>query len=447
MADLNDLIKSKKVKDFVRKEKNRPWTVTAALSPSDDIESKSTAIGPRAEAPTQRSLPSESKASLDLEIKRSQNVEQTKSERSQEAGQNVARTVAERSNNVAIEVETQPERRNKAGQNVARTVAERSQEAGQNVAINSESKIVDPTLLVGTQRRVFKYFFELAQQFASLKTPRLTLETMSASTGLSEMQVHSATKQLRQKCCIAISERKDGRGGWVEYSVNQQAFESWIRLESMQKRSQNVEITVAERSQEAGHKAVQTASSSSRDLYNKETTTTGNVGDFEFSVEVVAEFGLTASAIARCFELYPSIDREKMQDLINRFGQFMRTGEGKRVQNARGFFISLAKQLSEGITPLDHIETSEARLMRELVAKKKAQQAEVAQLEKEMRDFDFEEWWEELAPADRDALVKPNSISLSGSQSQKIMAKQVHAEKFWPERRTKTLSAATTADQ
>jgi hypothetical protein len=167
---------------------------------------------------------------------------------------------------------------------------------------------------------------------------------------------------------------------------------------------------------------------------------------FEFNMELVTEFGLTASAISRCLELYPTIDREKIQDLINRFGQFMRTSEGKRVQNARGFFISLAKQLSEGITPLDHIETSEARLMRELVAKKRAQQAEVEQLEKEMRDFDFEEWWSELALADRDALVKPNGVSPSGSQSQKIMAKQVHAEKFWPERKKQALSGAAAAE-
>jgi hypothetical protein len=193
-----------------------------------------------------------------------QNVEIMQNKRSQEPGQNVD-----------IKTETQPERRHKAIQNVEITQPERRHKAIQNVDIKTTALNCDPTLLVGTQRLVFKYLFELTQKFASLKTPRLTLESMSASTGLKEMQVHSATKQLRQKGCIAISDRKDGRGGWVEYSVIQHSFEMWIRLENNHKRSQNVEITQSKRSQEPGHKAIHEASCSSSDLnINNINTTT-----------------------------------------------------------------------------------------------------------------------------------------------------------------------------
>ena len=132
-----------------------------------------------------------------------------------------------------------------------------------------------------------------------------------------------------------------------------------------------------------------------------------------------------------------------MQDLLNRFAQYMRSSDGKRVQNARGFFISLAEQMSKGMTPLDHIETAEAILMRELVVKKRAQKAEQELLEKEMQDFDFEDWWSELLPQDRDLLVPPNNIALPGSSSQKLIAKQVHAEKFWPDRRVRVLKEST----
>ena len=356
------------------------------------------------------------------------NVARTQPERRDVGGQNVEITKPYRSQNAAVKIETQPERRDKGGQ---------------NAAIEILSQESDPTLLVGTQRHVFKYFFELAQKFASLKTPRLTLDSMSASTGLRETQIHSATKQLRQKGCIIISSRKDGRGGWVEYAVTQSAFDLWIRLENQHKRSQNEAGTESERSQQPGHKAIHEAPSSSRDLYIKNTTTTSDVEKFEFKLDQVSEFGLTASAVSRCFELYPNLENEKMQDLLNRFAQFMRSGDGKRIQNARGFFISLAEQMSKGMTPLDHIETAEAILIRELVSKRRAQKAEQDSLEKEIQDFDFEDWWSELLPQDRDLLVPPNNIALPGSSSQKLIAKQVHAEKFWPERRVRVLQEAS----
>ncbi len=204
---------------------------------------------------------------------------ETQPERSHKGGYNVEITEPKRSqeggHNVAIEKETQPERSHKGGYNVEITEPKRSQEGGHNVAIENRLSESDPTLLVGTQRKVFKYFFDISRQFASLRTPSLTLESISAATGLRESQIHSATKQLRKKNCIALTARKDGRSGWVEYSVNQRAFDLWIRLENAHNRSQNVEITELKRSQEGGHKAVHNAPySSSNDLYNKETTTT-----------------------------------------------------------------------------------------------------------------------------------------------------------------------------
>jgi hypothetical protein len=340
----------------------------------------------------------------------------------------------------------------KRSPNSVETVSERSPELGLN-SVGTESKRslngvenFDPAILIGREKQLLIFLFSECQRTGSLRTDPLTVERIRESLDVSTDAVKTATKRLISKGIISRSFRKNGRSGWVQYALPKTVHEKLLYLETVSKRSLNSVGTVSERRPEWGSEQGLNASSSSSILYNKETTTTGTVENFDFNMEPVAEFGLTASAISRCLELYPTIDREKIQDLINRFGQFMRTGEGKRVQNARGFFISLAKQLSEGITPLDHIETSEARLMRELVAKKRAQQAEVEQLEKEMRDFDFEEWWEELAPAERDALVKPNGVSPSGSNSQKIMAKQVHAEKFWPERKKQALSGAAAAE-
>ena len=373
---------------------------------------------------------------------RSQNVEQTKLE----SRDNVAKTESERSQqpgqNVAIDFETQPERRDKGGQNVAKTESERSQQPGQNVAIHPGLQMQDPTLLVGTQRKMFEYFFELAQQFASLKTPRLTLEAMSAATGQRETQIHSATKQLRQKGCIVISGRKDGRGGWVEYSVTQHAFDLWIRLENKQKRSQNVEITESERSQQPGHKAGHEPSSSSRDLIIKEqsTTTQTQAAISQIDLGPVQHLGITASVLARCIELYPSLQPEQLEVLAVRFAEFAKDPKNK-VQNARGFFISLAEQASKGQVPLDHIETSDERLMRLFVERQKEAKTRRAETEMAAQEFECEFWLESLTPEMKLTLIPESPILKVGSAAHQAMLKRHFIENVWPDRRKAILES------
>jgi hypothetical protein len=345
-------------------------------------------------------------------------------------------TSEQRSQNVEI---TQPERSRKGGQNVEITEPKRSQEAGQNVAMSAPASTGDPTLLVGTQRRVFEYFFDMCQKFASMKTPRLTLESMASATGLTESQIHSATKQLRQKNCITLSNRKDGRGGWVEYSVVQSAFELWFRLNTKHNRSQNVEITELKRSQEAGHKAGHEAPSSSRDLYLKETTTTREDYVSGLDLSSVEAVGITQSVISRCIDLYPGLQPEKLEDLIFRFGEYIKDPKN-RVQNARGFFISLAEQVSKGQIPLDHIETPSERLMREFVERKKEAKAKAQEIEQAALEFEFETWFEELTPEMKLKLVPETSMLKLNSAPHRAMLKGHFTSHVWPKRRAQIQS-------
>jgi hypothetical protein len=156
----------------------------------------------------------------------------------------------------------------------------------------------------------------------------------------------------------------------------------------------------------------------------------GHLKNLDFSI--VTEFGITSSTLNRCRELYPSVSNDQFAALIERFGQFMKTQDAKRVQNARGFFISLAEQLSKGVTPLDHIETNSEALMREFVERAKEAKARREMLEKEASEFAFEEWIENLDSKARDELVPPNSVIESGSKIQTIKLKEHFRLNVWP---------------
>ena len=95
-------------------------------------------------------------------------------------------------------------------------------------------------------------------------------------------------------------------------------------------------------------------------VLNISTTTTQASADSLSWIETInldslKNVGITKTVLIRCRELYPAIPPEGLEELVSRFSVYVKEPKN-RVQNARGFFISLAKQLSEGIVPLDHIE-------------------------------------------------------------------------------------------
>ena len=349
---------------------------------------------------------------------------------------------------------SQPERSHKPGQNDGVTVAERSHKPGQNVAIENAvfiDSVGNPTLLVGTQKKVFEYLFHLTQRYASLKTPKLTLEFMSASTGLTEGQIHSATKHLRKKNCLKIADRKDGRGGWVEYSIPQAVFDTWLKLENANKRSQNDGVTVAERSHKPGHKPGHEPPSSSSVLNISNKTTTQLVSEnLEWlgtvNFDQVQSVGITKSVLQRCFDLYPTLTPENLEDLLFRFSEFIKEPKN-RVQNARGFFIGLAKQLSEGITPLDHIETANDRLMREYTEKLREKKERQEKLDREAMEFEFETWLETLEPSKQIELIPENRFLKQGSAPHRAALKQYFSEKIWPMKKQQILETLITAHE
>ena len=317
----------------------------------------------------------------------------TELKRSQQPGQNAA-----------IEHGTQPERRDKGGQNAARTQPERRDKGGQNAAIETGVLVSDPTLLVGTQRQVFKYFFELTQKFASLKTPRLTMDSMSAATGLRETQIHSATKQLRQKNCIALSGRKDGRGGWVEYSVTQSSFDLWVRLENEHKRSQNEVITEPKRSQQPGHKAVHELPCSSSNLNINNTTTTQSELEPDLWLSVPKNLeGRISIRQLRDFVKQNLISAEDLQSSLDGFAYDLEKGV-IRAKNGNPVAILIGAVKSGGYISQSYLSELKASLADVAKAREELQQIQAAnstqQLQEEFESFraKFPDQAEQLKP-------------------------------------------------
>ena len=160
------------------------------------------------------------------------------------------------------------------------TESKRSPELGLN-SVGTESKRspngvqnADPSLLIGRERQLLGFIVLECQRIGSLTTEPLTIERIKEVLDASTDAVKTAIKRLGTKHLIERGFRKNGRSGWVQYTVSKSTYEKVIFLETVSKRSRNSVGTESERRPESGSERGLNASySSSINFLNENTIT------------------------------------------------------------------------------------------------------------------------------------------------------------------------------
>ena len=280
--------------------------------------------------------------------------------------------------------------------------------------------------LVGHERNLLLLIFRECLRVASLVSPELTLAYISEVLKCTPGTAKSVIVRLVEKGFVSRASSKTGRGGWIKFGLSKELYQD-LRIRETDSKQ------VAQR--------IASLSSSSRDLLIKESTSTQTVDNFShIDLSPVQPFGITTSVLARCIELYPVLQPEQLEVLVFRFAEFAKDPKN-RVQNARGFFISLAEQASKGQIPLDHIETPDERLMRLFIERQKEAKARHAESERAAQEFECEAWLESLTPEMKLTLVPESAILKVGTAAHAAMLKSHFAEKVWPERRKEILQS------
>ena len=294
---------------------------------------------------------------------------------------------------------------------------------------------LDPETLVGDERALVLYVADQCRQVGSLETNWQNSEDLKNLLKLDSNELRNLIFRIKTKGYFTVESRQAGRVGLRRFKLTQTMYQT---ASALVRREAGVSSPLGQ----ALGQALVLPPSSSRGVFLNNSTTTQSVDNSDpdagalenLDFSIVAEFGITSSTINRCRELYPSVSNDQLAALTERFGQFMKTPDGKRVQNARGFFISLAEQLSKGVTPLDHIETNSEALMREFVERAKEAKVRRDLLEKEAFEFAFEEWVESLDSKSKDQLVPATSVIESGSKIQTMKLKEHFRLSVWPTR-------------
>jgi len=298
--------------------------------------------------------------------------------------------------------------------------------------------------LTGLQKKLVDLIFSECLKTGSLISPHLTNEYIRNAIKASVGTTKTTLSRVVDKGILIRRPGKYCRGGWVVLEIPTDVYQDLVQKHlgnnTVTSRghldNNSVSIQVTEQ--------ITSLSSSSRDLIlNEESTTTQPIMDLSpIDLGRVQHLGITTSVLARCVELYPSLQPEQLEGLVFRFAEFAKDPKNK-VQNARGFFISLAEQASKGQVPLDHIETPDERLMRLFVEQQEATKTRRIDFERKAQEFECETWLELLTPEIKRILVPETAILKAGTAAYSAMLKSHFAEHVWPERRRQILESAT----
>jgi hypothetical protein len=297
--------------------------------------------------------------------------------------------------------------------------------------------------LSGKEADFIQIVFQKCQLSGSLVTEKIGSEILRERLKVSSKRLCNLVERLCEKQLIVVIASKRGNGSWRQFSLPSHVYQTMI-LNPLDSRSTafRQHLDSNKTSDWTANKTAGASSSSSRDFFIKESTSTQPIADIStIDLSRAQRLGITTSVLARCIELYPSLQPEQLEGLVFRFAEFAKDPKNK-VQNARGFFISLAEQASKGQVPLDHIETPDERLMRLFVEQQEVTKTQRVDFERKAQEFECETWLESLTPEMKLTLVPETAILRAGTAVHAAMLKSHFAEKVWPERRRQILQSA-----
>jgi hypothetical protein len=411
VADLNDLLKSKKVSEFVRQGKSRPWTVDR------------TPVEPEA-AP-------ENPVKTEAQPGHNPVTNPVKTEA--QPGHNPVTGIRQKTSQKPNPVTTRSPTRSRFEVNPVKTEAQPGH------------KIRNYKTLVGNDRAVMLTLFLDARQHGAFETSAFARAHLAGRLGLSYEAIRSCLKRLvRFGILDKVESSKGGPGAWVLVRFSQRIFQELCLTEAQPGHNPvtNPVKTEAQPGHQPGHAL--SSSSSLIDLENLKTTTTSEpelleTGPVHLAPEwanldfsPLAEIGFTQNHLTQIIR-HGKLSRAEVEPSIEFFAfDLRRNGKAKMLNGSPlNFFMGI---LRKGIpyAPPENYESpvDEARRRTREFLERKAQTRQAE--EKRIMDLEYAEWRRGLAPGDI-ARLMPDWAQKPG-QIQDTAIKSHFEEQVWPER-------------
>ena len=352
---------------------------------------------------------------------------------------NLDQTSTKAASKVALENQTSTKLAPEPAPQLASNLYQTSTKVASKVALEA---------LSGLQRNALIFIYESCRISGNKISPPIMIRNLSVAIRTSIAAARVAVQRLEAKEFVRRFAYKNGRSGWTKYELPEGVYSQLLFNESRTKVASNLDQTSTKAAPEPTSQPAPSlsSSSSSRDLYIKESTATqperlDGLGALDLTQ--LREFGITHAVFKRAMQLHPNAPIEGLQELAFRLGElFKNPKERAKIQNARGFVIKLVEQLASGIAPLDHIETPTDRLMREYAELARRKRIEQKGYEDALLQDAFEKWDRETIENEKFQAV-PIAKNAPAGQPRLAVLREYFREKVWPETRERILRGET----
>jgi hypothetical protein len=302
---------------------------------------------------------------------------------------------------------------------------------GPQTGTTRDTTNIDLDVLVGKEKAFVDLVFSECKRSGSLETPKMTLEFIRNHLEVSPTRAKGIIYRLTQKGIIFRSSSKTGRGGWVKFGIQENAYRELSYKENSLKQIPNRYQTDCKEAPKGIPQGIPEAPSSSSYSNIKSTSTNDELWK-TLNLSLVEKMGINESAIFEARQKFGPFDFVEFEGFLERFSKYMADSKKSRsISNARGFFFSLCKQIGEGIEPLSEIETDQDIALKELLVEKRRAKKEREDLQRELMEFEFEEWFEGLSNDEKVKLAPKNDLVKEGSAPYKAVFRGYFEENLW----------------
>ncbi len=393
MANLNELLKSKKVHEFVRNGKSRPWTIDQAV------------LTPKPTPPISEPhiVQNESLAMRE----HSENNKIIKKENVDKPLVNKQITNGVQLDNKQITIRLQTDNK-KSDKNNKRITQGLTKQITNGVQLDNK-QITNLTIetLVGHEKKLLLFINEECRLIGDLITSPITNELIRNSLNCSMNTAKMIIHRLVKKGFIKRHESKKGRGGWTKFGLSKDLYQKLNQITNRQQMDNKWGT-------QGLTQGLTSLSSSSSDL-NIYKTTTGEDGvqnqstnGFfklspewqEVDIEALSSIGFSKHHLIQIAR-QELLTTDLVQDSINAFAFDLKTnGKEKGINSPINFFMGILRKGMPYTPPDNYVSPREAAIRKILEIRKKEEESA-----KELKELEFRKWLRETPVEEKKKLV------------------------------------------
>ena len=297
---------------------------------------------------------------------------------------------------------------------------------------NTEPTIYNFSSLVGLQRRIILYMFEICKILRSKVTSPLSSEHIATNLNATKCSVQKTIQRLEKHNILIRNSFKQGRGGWTKYELPDAIFQEMIHEETINKLLTNLD-----------------SPSNKSDIVISETKNNEKLKKLSdewesVDIEPLKYIGFSITHLTQIAD-QGKLAVEVVQDSIYAFCYDLEYN--KKIESIKGsplnYFMGIIRN-GKPYAPPSGYESPQDLAMRVYLERKKEVTDIREAREKELMNSFFIEWESSLSDEDKLAFVPEHERNRSGPGStaiKKSFVRPYFEKNIWPEERKKLLNS------